>query len=471
VSFRARLVLAAAYLLTAVVLALEIPLALTIESRARSEFESAVLGRAAVLAAQVSDLVVAANAAPGSAAPANSVAAVAARERTAKERIVVTDRRGRVVADTGGLARRGTSYATAARPELRVALFGGRIDTRRRFSDSLGGELLLVTVPVVDRQRVVGAVRVSTPTAAIRDRVHDSWLRLALIGLGVIAVGLALAWVLAGTVSRRVSRLADAAARVGGGDLTAHVPEEGPRELRTLAGTFNRMTHALAANLAAQRDFVANASHQLRTPLTGLRLRLEAIRGEGGYAAEEAAKAEEEVDRLNELVEDLLRLERASSGDSRAQPVDLSIVARGAVERWAAAAAAEEQQLELDAAGPARVLADPTDVNHVADNLIENALRYCPPGTSITVSTASRNGEVALLVSDTGPGIGPADRERIFERFYRGANGRAAHAGTGLGLAIVAEIVHRWGGDVRLLDGPGTRIEAVFPSPPTVSSP
>jgi signal transduction histidine kinase len=318
---------------------------------------------------------------------------------------------------------------------------------------------------------VVGAVRVSTPTAAIRDRVHDSWLRLALIGLGVIAVGLALAWVLAGTVSRRVSRLADAAARVGGGDLTAHVPEEGPRELRTLAGTFNRMTHALAANLAAQRDFVANASHQLRTPLTGLRLRLEAIRGEGGYAAEEAAKAEAEVDRLNELVEDLLRLERASSGDSRAQPVDLSVVAREAVERWAAAAAAEEQQLELDAAGPARVLADPTDVSHVADNLIENALRYCPPGTSITVSTASRNGEVALLVSDTGPGIGPADRERIFERFYRGANGRAAHAGTGLGLAIVAEIVHRWGGDVRLLDGPGTRIEAVFPSPPTVSSP
>jgi signal transduction histidine kinase len=231
------------------------------------------------------------------------------------------------------------------------------------------------------------------------------------------------------------------------------------------------MTHALAANLAAQRDFVANASHQLRTPLTGLRLRLEAIRSEGGYAAEETAKAEAEVDRLNELVEDLLTLERASSGDSRAQSVDLSVVAREAVERWTAAAAAEGQQLDLDAARPARLLADPTDVSHVADNLIENALRYCPSGTSITVATASRNGEVALLVADDGPGIAPADRERIFERFYRGANGRAAHAGTGLGLAIVAEIVRRWGGEVRVLDGPGARIEAVFPSPPTVSSP
>jgi signal transduction histidine kinase len=471
VTFRTRLVLAAAYLLTAVVLALEIPLALNVERRARSEFESAVLGRAAVLAAQVSDLVVAANGAPRAAAPANGVAAVAGRERVPRERIVVTDRRGRVITDTSRLAPVGTSYANAARPELRVALFGGQIDTRRRFSDSLGGELLLVTVPVVDHQRVAGAVRVSTPTTAIRDRVHNSWLRLALIGVGVIAVGLALAWLLAGAVSRRVSRLADAAQRVGGGDLTTRVPEEGPRELRTLAGTFNRMTRALAASTAAQRDFVANASHQLRTPLTGLRLRLEAIRGEGGYAAEEAAKAEGELDRLAELVDDLLALERASSGDATAQPVDLTAVAREAVDRWSPTAAAEEQQLELDVSGPASIRADPTDVGHVVDNLIENALRYCPPGTSVTVATQARNGEAALVVSDTGPGIAPPDRERIFERFYRGANGRQAHAGTGLGLAIVAEIVRRWDGDVRLLDGPGTRIEAVFPATPTESSP
>lgn len=178
--------------------------------------------------------------------------------------------------------------------------------------------------------------------------MHDSRLRLAVIGVGVIAAGLVLAWLLAGAVSRRVERLADAAARVGGGDLTAHVPEEGPRELRTLAGTFNRMTHA---------------------------------------RPDEAAKAEAELDRLNGLVDDLLALERASSGNSRAQPVDLSAIAREAVEPWSAAAAAEEQRLELDAASPARALTDPTDLSHVADNLIENALRYCPPGTSITIST------------------------------------------------------------------------------------
>jgi signal transduction histidine kinase len=460
-SFRARLVLASAYLLTAVVLALEIPLALTVESRARSEFESAVLGRAAVLAAQVSDLVVAGS--------GNRVGQLARSERTGRERVVVTDRGGRVVSDTAGLARRGTQYATAARPELRVALFRGQIDTRRRFSDSVGGELLLLTVPVVDHQRVVGAVRMSTPTAAIRDRVHESWLRLAVIGVGVILVGLALAWLLAGTVSRRVERLAAAAGRVGGGDLSEHVPEEGPRELRSLAHSFNRMTRALAANLGAQRDFVANASHQLRTPLTGLRLRLESIEGEGGFAAEEAAKAEVELDRLNTLVDDLLALERAGSAEAIGKDVDLSDVARRAVDRWAAPAAEAGQQLHLGSEARAPVVADPTDLAHVVDNLIENALRYCPPGSEVTVETAAENGRAALVVADNGPGIPDADRSRIFERFYRGANGRQAHPGTGLGLAIVAEMAARWGGAVTLLDGPGTRVEATFPSRSTVS--
>jgi signal transduction histidine kinase len=469
VTFRSRLVLSAAYLLTAVVLALEIPLALNVEGRARSEFESAVLGRAAVLASQVSDLVVSATRSPRPATSAARVGALAKRERAGKERIVVTDPQGRVVADTAGVARRGTAYATPTRPELRIALFGGRIDTRSRFSGSAGGELLLVTVPVVEHQRVVGAVRVSTPTAAIRNRVHESWLRLALIGIGVVTVGLALAWLLAGAVSRRVTRLAAAASRVGAGDLTAFVPEEGPRELRALAATFNRMTRALSASLAAQRDFVANASHQLRTPLTGLGLRLEAIRGEGGAAAEQATKAELELDRLGELVDDLLALERASSGDIRGSRVDLAAVARAAADRWSAAATEAKKQLRVEADGEASAFADPTDLANVVDNLIENALRYSEPGTEVTIATRASNGQGVLVVADTGPGIPEVDRTRVFERFYRGSNGRQLHAGTGLGLAIVAEIVARWGGGVRLLDGPGTRIEVSLPSPPTNS--
>jgi signal transduction histidine kinase len=313
VSFRARLVLAAAYLLTAVVLALEIPLALNVDRRATSEFQSGVLGNAAILAARVSDRVAAANARAATPRPSAALESiVAGTPRAGSERILVVDGRGRLLADTVGREDIGAVYATGQRPEL-LASLGGRIDSRSRFSDTLGEELLLVTVPVVDQAEVVGAVRVAASTAAVDASVRGSWLRLALIGLTVIAAGLALAWFLAGTVARPVSRLVAAANRLGQGDLDARAPGGGPRELDALAGAFNRMAGTLAANVAAQRDFVANASHQLRTPLTGLKLRLEAIRGAGGEAGEQAKKADLEVDRLAALVDDLLDLARGSS--------------------------------------------------------------------------------------------------------------------------------------------------------------
>ena len=466
-SFRARLVLAAAYLLTAVVLALEIPLALNVDRRATSEFQSGVLGNAAILAARVADLVAASNG--QTAAPRPSAALeriVAGTPRAEGERILVVDGGGRLLADTASRADVGTVYATGERPELLAAL-GGRIDTRRRFSETLGEELLLVTVPVVDQAEVVGAVRVAASTAAVDASVRRSWLRLALIGLAVIAAGLALAWFLAGTVARPVRRLVAAADRLGHGDLDARASEGGPRELDTLARAFNRMAETLTANVAAQRDFVANASHQLRTPLTGLKLRLEAIRSEGGEAAEQAAKADVEVNRLRALVDDLLELARASSSEPTGRSVDLREHAARAVERWRTPAEEAGQTLRLEADGAAHVWADPADVAHILDNLIENAVRYSPAGSDIVVDTASGVAGTSLTVSDGGPGIPAEDRDRVFDRFYRGANGRRSGPGTGLGLAIVAELVERWNGRVRLVEGPGTRIEASFP-PPTI---
>jgi signal transduction histidine kinase len=314
---------------------------------------------------------------------------------------------------------------------------------------------------------VVGAVRVSASRASVAASVHESWLRLGLIGLAVVAATLVLAWILAGSLARPLARLRGAAARLGGGDLDARASPEGPTELAAVAASFNRMADQLASNLRAQRDFIANASHQLRTPLTGVKLRLEAIRAEaGGAAAAHAEKAEAEVDRLGELVEDLLELARATTVSATGTTVDLAEVADGALERWGPSAADAGQTVVAGARQAAPVFADPADLAHVVDNLIENALRYCPPGTRITVGTASVDGAASLLVADDGPGIAPEDHARVFERFYRGSNGRRSGPGTGLGLAIVAELVGRWGGEVRLLDGPGTRIEAVFARPP-----
>jgi signal transduction histidine kinase len=472
VSFRARLVLGAAYLLVAVLVALTVPLALNVDRRARSELESDVVANAAVLSARVSDLVARGNV-TGS-APAQVVdrlgqivsgATVADRGRT-----LVVDGRGRVLADSDGTATPGEAYATAERPELGVALSQGRVDVRQRHSETLGEDLLLVTVPVADGGQVVGALRVSAPMGAVDASVRSSWLRVSFIGLVVVLVGLGLAWILAGSIARPLEKLGAAAARLGRGDLDSRVEPEGPREIDAVGRSFNRMADALSANLSAQRDFVANASHQLRTPLTGIKLRLEAIRAQGGSAAEEAQKAEGEVDRLSALVDDLLALARASSLEASGEIVDLGDAARAAGRRWAGPAASAGHELEIEEGARARVWAASDDLAQILDNLIENAIRYSPPGTRIVVSVEDRE-EPAILIADTGPGIPPEERERVFERFFRGSGGRRSAAGTGLGLAIVAELADRWQGEVELLDGPGTRIRASFPRLATDSSP
>ncbi len=457
-TFRTRLVLAAFYVLTAVVLALVIPLALTVERRAESDLRSAVLGDAAILAARVADFVP---------QPRRVAALVEESADDPTRRIVVVDAQGRVVADSQGLAQPGTQFATAARPELQAALFRGLIDTRTRASETVGDELLLVTVPVVDRGQVAGAVRVSASTEDLAEGVRESWLRLAALGVAVIAAGLVLAWLVALPLSRQIRKLSDASTRLGRGELDARAPEEGPQELEALARSFNRMADSLGGNIEAQREFVANASHQLRTPLTGMRLRLEAIREEGGFAAEQAEKAEADLERLSAIVDDLLALAGASSRDATAVQVDLAGLARDAAARWRPAAEAAGTSVELGTQGRPVAWADPEDLSHALDNLVDNAIRYSPQGSEVRIEALGRDGSGVLLVSDTGPGIPPEERARVFERFYRGATGRQAGPGSGLGLPIVAALVERWGGEVRLLDGPGTRIEAAFRAPPT----
>jgi two-component system, OmpR family, sensor kinase len=466
-SLKARLILAAAYVLTVVAIGLEVPLALTVSKRENRVEESRVLNFAALLAARINDDLPGASVDSSAGSPARKAIADLVRITAARTGVwyVVVDSEGRLVADSDRDAPVGTLYATGNRPEFARVFSkpGGEIDSDSRFDPTVNQDVLLVTVPVVHFREAIGAVRASEPLGALQSHVHRIWLGYGLVGLVAIAVGMTAAWVLAETLVRPVRRLEDAARQLGSGNLNARAEPGGPAEFVTLAGSFNRMASALSTNISAQKEFLANASHQLRTPLTGLRLRLEAIREEGGFAASQAEKAEAEVDRLTTLVADLLELARVSSAENTASEVDLAESAREAVDRWAPTAESKGKRVSLGSAEPASVLADPVDVSHILDNLIENAVRYAPTGTEVTVAAGRRNGRSLLEVGDTGRGIPAEDQPRIFERFYRGTTGLKAGPGTGLGLAIVDELVRRWGGEIRLLDGPGTRFEAAFP--------
>jgi len=298
---------------------------------------------------------------------------------------------------------------------------------------------------------------------------------LVLAGLAVVALllGLAVAWLLADSLSRPLRALAATAQSVGRGELGARAKVEGSREQQEVARSFNSMTERLGRALESQRAFVANASHQLRTPLTGLRLRLESagVRTDDPAVREELAAAEEETERLADLLRDLLLLAREETPTTADAAAPVAEVAEAARERWEGPAEADAHELELEGDRDVAVRASAADLAAILDNLIENALRYSPPDTPVAVEWSADGDEVVLAVLDRGPGVSSDERESVFERFYRGEAGRGV-PGTGLGLPIVAVLARRWGGSARLAEreGGGTRAEVRLPLAATAAT-
>ena len=275
-----------------------------------------------------------------------------------------------------------------------------------------------------------------------------------------------LIWRLVGRELRFLESTAQAIARRTPEALEPIAGGEIPEEIQPLVAALNGLLGRLGSALTQQRHFIADAAHELRTPLTALRLQLQLA--ERAQDASERAKAHgmlrEGIARATRVVEQLLALARQDpdapvEGEA---PVDLAELARSVADAQAPAAEAKGLSLAVDAPGPVVVQGERDALRALLENLVDNAIRYTPSG-NVTVR-AGIDGDPFLEVEDTGPGIPRAERERVFDRFYRGE--ATAGSGSGLGLAIVRRIAQRHGGEVQLLDssaGTGLRVRVIFP--------
>ena len=362
-------------------------------------------------------------------------------ERTGA-RVVVTDIAGTTVVDTASEAGR----PFASRPEIVTALSGGRF-SGTRYSETLGSDLYIAAVPVASGPDVLGAVRLTVLNDDVEARVRKMWATLGIVVLiALIATGI-VALAVGRSITRPIADLRHAAARIARGDLSARASiEDAPPEIEDLAETFNQMAGRLEGLVASQRAFVADASHQMRTPLTALRLRLENLEARADDdEAEDIGEIVFEVERLSGMVDQLLELSRA--GEAQAVEVDVADVVRRRIGLWHAVA--DGRGIVLDAVGvdasPCYGKVVPGGLEQVLDNLLDNAIRYSPDGGRVTVTVARDGGFCSVTVSDSGPGVPEEDLPRLFERFWRGDSDQP---GTGLGLAIVEHLVTRSGGSV-----------------------
>jgi signal transduction histidine kinase len=365
-------------------------------------------------------------------------------------RVVITDVDGTaVIINDPNDSREGLDYST--RPEIAEALTG-RVSTGQRFSETLQMELVFVAVPVYSGQHVVGAVRLTFDEAAIDDAVNRQLIGVYLVALVTLLFAIALALVLSRVLSRNLRNLGDTAEALSRGDLSVRAPEpRGPREVRELAQAFNLMARRLQSLVDEQKAFAADASHQLRTPLTALQLRIDRLRESLGSKTASSKKfddIEREIYRMRRLIEGLLALGRASSEDLSREQIDLAKVVRERVDEWTGLAEENGATLTLSSPESVRVLAVPTAVEQIIDNYIDNALSALDGGKSIEVNVSVNGNHVTVDVTDDGKGISAEDAKRAFDRFWRG---NATHQGTGLGLAIVRQLAEASDAEVKLI--------------------
>jgi len=443
------------YLTAAVIvlLVLEVPLAIFYQQRETGRLTVDVERDATVLAAHYEDAL-------EQGIPPDPTAASGYARRTGV-RVVVVDKAGASLIDTSTPA--GRDFST--RPEIRIALGGARAEGTRH-SDTLNADLLYVAVPVTSGANVYGAVRLTLDMREVNALVHGYWLGLIGVAAVVLMAMAGIGWAIARSVTRPLRHLNAEAARFATGDLTTTDPDPGaPSEIAALGATMNTMAQRLERLLAEHREFVADASHQLRTPLTALRLRLENMQSASGTPeeAEDLTAAIDETNRLAGLVGDLLQFARA---EETAAPVavDLVQLAADRVDTWSASADVANVSLDFTSPhGPVFADAVPGGVEQILDNLIDNAIAAAPPGTRVSVTVVRGRADHSFTIADAGPGLSDDLKARALDRFWRSDQ---SEPGTGLGLPIANALAKASGGSLLLHDSPagGLAVTVTLPA-------
>ena len=375
--------------------------------------------------------------------------------KSSDARIVVTNSVGLVVSTSDPTIAFGSDFSN--RLEVAGAL-KGLPAVGERDSVTLGERMLYVAVPVLLGDKVLGVVRFSHPKSQVDKEVQDHVMGIVAAGLITLLAAACVAIPLALTIARPISRLKTSTESLADGDFSVHADDtKGPPEIRELSRSFNAMAGRIGLMLESQQHFSGAVSHQLRTPLTALRLRLEQAQEAVGDSTSPVAIALEasrvETDRLQEMIEQLLALSRLEGGSTVTVKVNASVIVRSRVAVWESLAAERHIAFKVVGLETAPCVALDGALEQIVDNYIDNALTAAPNNSTITIEVHRVHRHMQVDVIDEGPGLSEEKRALAFERFWRGTEIENA-PGTGLGLSIVRQLAVASGGVAELLPLP-----------------
>jgi signal transduction histidine kinase len=392
--------------------------------------------------------------------------AIAEYSEQSGSRVIVTDDKGIAIVVSNDADTVGNSYLD--RPEIQKALTG-QVSSGRKFSTLLNEEIIFVSVPILNGDKTLGSVTLTFPATVVDDAVNERLRGISSVAGITLLVSALVALLLATGITRRLSNLKNVTEEFTKGNYKVRAEvNDGAPEIRSLARSFNAMADQLDRLISQQKAFAGDASHQLRTPLTALHLRLERatemIETDPAGAAERIEAAMVEADRLQRLVEGLLVLSRSENADKVTRDTcDAAQIAHERFENWEALAGEQNIALILDVPESAMIYAIPGALEQVIDNYVDNALSIVPANSTITVKISVESELTKISVIDEGPGIPEADIAKAFNRFWRA---RSDTHGSGLGLAIVDRLATASGGRAELvnLTPHGLSADAYFPT-------